>query len=32
MAAKSDVEGVIELILASLTKIEDGMSFNYFEV
>jgi putative aminopeptidase FrvX len=32
MAAKSDVEGVIELILHSLTKIEDGMSFNYFEV
>ena len=32
MAARSDVEGVIELILASLTKIEDGMSFNYFEV
>ena len=32
MAAKSDVEGVIELILASLTKIENGMSFNYFEV
>ena len=32
MAAKSDVEGVIELILASLAKIEDGMSFNYFEV
>ncbi len=32
MAAKSDVEGVIELILASLTRIEDGMSFNYFEV
>ena len=32
MAAKSDVEGVIELILASLTKIEEGMSFNYFEV
>ncbi|WP_420461085.1 M42 family peptidase [Neolewinella sp.] len=32
MAAKSDVEGVIELILASLTKIENGMSFTYFEV
>ena len=32
MAAKSDVEGVIELILASLTEIENGMSFNYFEV
>ncbi|PPK85701.1 putative aminopeptidase FrvX [Neolewinella xylanilytica] len=32
MAAKSDVEGVIELILHSLTKIEDGMSFNYFDV
>ena len=32
MAAKTDVEGVIELILASLTKIEDGMRFNYFEV
>ncbi|WP_116107745.1 M42 family metallopeptidase [Lewinella sp. IMCC34191] len=32
MAAKSDVEGVIELILHSLEKIEDGMSFNYFEV
>ena len=32
MAAKSDVEGVVELILHSLTKIEDGMSFNYFEV
>ncbi len=32
MAAKSDVEGVIELILESLTRIEDGMSFNYFEV
>ena len=32
MAAKSDVEGVIELILQSLVKIEDGMSFNYFEV
>ena len=32
MAAKSDVEGVIELILQTLTRIEDGMSFNYFEV
>jgi len=32
MAAKSDVEGVVELILHSLTKIEGGMSFNYFEV
>ena len=32
MAAKSDVEGVIELILQTLTRIDDGMSFNYFEV
>ena len=32
MAAKDDVEGVIELIIQSLLKIEDGMSFNYFEV
>lgn len=32
MAAKADVEGVIELILQSLLKIEDGMSFNYFEL
>ena len=32
MAAKEDVEGVVELILATLGKIEDGMSFNYFEV
>ncbi|MCP9235824.1 M42 family metallopeptidase [Lewinella sp. JB7] len=32
MAAKDDVEGVIELILRTLTKIEDGMSFHYFEV
>ncbi len=32
MAAMSDVEGVIELILASLQRIEDGMSFNYFDV
>ncbi|THH39985.1 M28 family peptidase [Neolewinella litorea] len=32
MAAKSDVEGVIELILQTLLSIEDGMSFNYFEV
>jgi putative aminopeptidase FrvX len=32
MAAREDVEHVIELILASLRRIEDGMSFNYFEV
>ena len=32
MAAKSDVEGVVELILHTLSKIEDGMSFNYFDV
>jgi putative aminopeptidase FrvX len=32
MAAKEDVEGVVNLILATLQRIDRGMSFNYFEV
>ena len=32
MAAKDDVEGVISLIYETLRKIENGMSFKYFEV
>ncbi|NJC27251.1 M42 family metallopeptidase [Neolewinella antarctica] len=32
MAAKDDVEGVIKLIYETLLKIEDGMSWKYFEV
>ncbi|OAV43055.1 M42 family metallopeptidase [Lewinella sp. 4G2] len=32
MAAKEDVEGVINLIYETLLKIEDGMSFKYFDV